>query len=177
MIIQNNTAYIAAGVDGFKVFDITNINNSIELGKYQLSDGNGFAHQLQIQGNYAYVAYDVSGLRIIDIANPSNISLAGVYMMGENNPPITNVVLGSNFNKALTTNAKKGESAWIDVSQPTSIFTVYLDTAGYSYSVSVIGNIAYVADNIVGLQLINVSDPSNPILLSNFNTPGYSYDV
>src|ERR1043166_3051311 len=61
MVIKNNIAYFAAGVDGFKVFDITNINNAIELGKYHTA---GVAHQLQIQGNYAYIAYDLLGLRI-----------------------------------------------------------------------------------------------------------------
>src|SRR5262249_43225134 len=126
IFVKNNIAYIAAGVNGFKIFDITDLNNAIEMDTYQLA--NGFAHQLNIQGNYAYVAYDVTGLRIIDITNPRNISLAGVYMMGNDNPPITKVAV--TVNKAFTVDLKKGEFSWVDISQPTSIFRVYLSMPG-----------------------------------------------
>ena len=40
-----------------------------------------------------------------------------------------------------------GEFEWIDVSQPTQIFRVYLDTSGNAYGVSVVGSIAYVVDD------------------------------
>src|SRR5437016_5575958 len=165
MIIKNNIAYVAAGADGFKVLDITNINNSIQLGKYQLT--NGFAHQLTLQGNYAYVAYGVTGLRIIDILNPSNLSLAGVYMLGTTNPPVTKVAVTGNA--ALVVDGNTGELEWVDVTQPMQVFKVYLSTLGVANDVSVAGGIAYVAAEN-GLQLIDVSNPRVPNLLSNFNT-------
>src|ERR1043166_1596383 len=97
-------------------------------------------------------------------------------MMGKNDPPISKVTVAGN--KAFTVDAKKGEFSWVDVSQPTSIYRVYLDTPGSALGVSVMGGIAYVADGSAGLQLINVSNPNNLTLLGNFNTSvGIVYGV
>ena len=41
-----------------------------------------------------------------------------------------------------------------------------------AYGVSVVGGIAYVATDDLHLQLINVSNPTNPSLLGSFNTSG-----
>jgi len=38
-------------------------------------------------------------------------------------------------------------------------------------------NIAFVADGNSGMQIINVSNPALPQLVSTFNTSGYSYDI
>ena len=58
----------------------------------------------------------------------------------------------------------------INVSNPTNPSLLgSFNTAGNAYGVSVVGSIAYVADDF-GLQLINVSNPTNPSLLGSFNT-------
>ena len=58
----------------------------------------------------------------------------------------------------------------INVSNPTNPSLLgSFNTAGTAYAVSVVGGLAYVADDF-GLQLINVSNPTNPSLLGSFNT-------
>jgi LVIVD repeat len=72
------------------------------------------------------------------------------------------------------------------------VITRYLGTAYYDYSnrfyprvlellllheVRIVGNYAYVADGISGLQIINISNPLNPVLTSNFDTPEEANDV
>ena len=54
-----------------------------------------------------------------------------------------------------------------------------LDTSGEARSVTLSpdGNTAYVADYLAGLQIINVSDSSNPTLIETFDTPGYAESV
>ncbi len=52
------------------------------------------------------------------------------------------------------------------------------DTPGNALGVAVLGNYVYVADDDVGgLQIINIANPSNPIFLGNYDTSGKAYSV
>ncbi|MFM5888121.1 MAG: hypothetical protein ACKOQS_07495, partial [Dolichospermum sp.] len=42
------------------------------------------------------------------------------------------------------------------------------DTPGVSINVKILGNFAYVADEISGLQIIDISNPSSPVLKGNY---------
>ncbi|MBC1198057.1 DUF4347 domain-containing protein, partial [Microcystis aeruginosa BLCCF158] len=64
------------------------------------------------------------------------------------------------------------------------VFTLSLvgnyDTSGYAYGVQVVGNYAYVADGDSGLQIIDISNPTNPTLKGNYDTTSsfhWAYDV
>ncbi|MBN2015133.1 MAG: hypothetical protein JW778_08135, partial [Candidatus Altiarchaeota archaeon] len=46
-----------------------------------------------------------------------------------------------------------------------------VDTPGFAHDVFVVGDIAYVADYSNGLQIINVSDPTDPQIISEFSGP------
>jgi Ca2+-binding RTX toxin-like protein len=51
------------------------------------------------------------------------------------------------------------------------------DTSGSAFAVQVVGNLAYVADDNLGLQIIDITNPTNPIVKGNYNTSGWSRDV
>ena len=51
------------------------------------------------------------------------------------------------------------------------------DTPGTAWGIAVSGNYAYVADRLAGLQIINVSDVTNPTLAGSYNTSGSAQDV
>jgi hypothetical protein len=51
------------------------------------------------------------------------------------------------------------------------------DTPGDAYDVAVSGNYAYVADQLSGLQVIDISDPTNPTSAGSYDTPGSAYGV
>jgi hypothetical protein len=51
------------------------------------------------------------------------------------------------------------------------------DTPGQAVGVQVVGNYAYVADGDSGLQIIDISNPQNPIFKGNYDTPSISYDL
>ncbi len=42
---------------------------------------------------------------------------------------------------------------------------------------AVSGDVAYVADFVSGLQVIDVSDPGSPVILGSVDTPGAAIDV
>ena len=48
---------------------------------------------------------------------------------------------------------------------------------GYAQDVEVVGNYAYLADGDSGLQIIDISNPTNPTLKGNYDTPDYAYGV
>ncbi|WP_275519449.1 DUF4347 domain-containing protein [Trichormus sp. NMC-1] len=50
------------------------------------------------------------------------------------------------------------------------------DTNGYALDVEIVGNYAYVADANSGLSIINISNPSAPTLVGNYDT-SYAMDV
>ncbi|MCA2701868.1 MAG: DUF4347 domain-containing protein [Microcystis sp. M179S2] len=51
------------------------------------------------------------------------------------------------------------------------------DTPGEAHDVKVVGNYAYVADFSLGLQIIDISNPTNPTLIGNYDTSGSAMDV
>ncbi|MCS7250799.1 MAG: hypothetical protein NZ608_07800, partial [candidate division WOR-3 bacterium] len=48
---------------------------------------------------------------------------------------------------------------------------------GYARDVYVYSSYCYVADGRAGLMIIDVSNPSNPIEVGYYDTPGYARDV
>ena len=48
---------------------------------------------------------------------------------------------------------------------------------GSALSVALSGNYAYVADSGAGLQVIDVSNPANPVRVGGYDTSGYAQDV
>lgn len=58
---------------------------------------------------------------------------------------------------------------------PTLVSKVYFDGEGMGVCVS--GNYAYLADGIAGIQIINISTPSSPSNIGNYNTPDFARSV
>jgi hypothetical protein len=66
----------------------------------------------------------------------------------------------------------------VDVSNPASpqhLLTV--DTPGGALEVTVVGNLAYVADGNAGLRIFNISNPASPAFVGTVDTPGTANDV
>ncbi|SKA25521.1 Uncharacterized conserved protein, partial [Oceanospirillum multiglobuliferum] len=81
------------------------------------------------------------------------------------------------INDALTFKAWDGTGGYTNGKTRITTGTVWsidgsLDTSGAAYGVSVIGNYAYVADGVLGLQVIDISVPNHPTLVGNSDTNG-----
>jgi hypothetical protein len=162
--IVGNYAYVADGLSGLQIIDITNPSNPILKGNY---DTSGYAYRVQIVGNYAYVADDSSGLQIIDITNPSNPTLKGNYDTSGNARGVQIVA-----NYAYIADWTSGLQI-IDITNPSNpTLKGNYDTSDNSYGVQVVGNYAYVGEESSGLQIIDITNPSNPTLKGNYDTSG-----
>jgi hypothetical protein len=82
--------------------------------------------------------------------------------------PIT--INGSGFD------AKTRVSMYLDTSNRTAILGS-VKTAGNAIAVAVSGSVAYVADSMSDLQLIDVSDPSKAKIIGSVKTRGYAKDI
>ena len=51
------------------------------------------------------------------------------------------------------------------------------ETAGDGLGIQVVGNLAYVADNYDGLQILDVSNPAAVTRLGGYDTPSNAFDV
>ncbi len=52
-----------------------------------------------------------------------------------------------------------------------------LHTSGTANGIYILGNYAYVAVGFNGLEIYNISDPSNPTFVGRCDTPGEAIDV
>lgn len=85
--ISGNYVYLADGLGGLRVIDISTPLSPSEVGYWNYS-GAGNIVQVKLQGNYAYVLEDNNtynswdGLRIINITTPTNPTLVGSCRVG-----------------------------------------------------------------------------------------------
>ncbi|MDD1471916.1 DUF4347 domain-containing protein [Dolichospermum sp. ST_sed4] len=164
--VVGNYAY-AVG-DTLEIIDISNPNNPVFKGSYDISGGSG----VQVVGNYAYVSGGSSGLQIINISNPSAPTLIGNY--DTTGYPQDVQIVGS---YAYVADFGSGLQI-INISNPSAPTLIgNYDTTGYARDVEIVGNYAYVADRESGLQVINISNPSAPTLVGNYDTTDWVNDV
>jgi len=72
--VKNNIAYLADGVYGLAIINVTDPNNPIGLSRF---NEEGLVNGLIIEGNYAYLAAYQDGLMVVDISDPTNPTLVG----------------------------------------------------------------------------------------------------
>ncbi len=199
VIIVGNKAYLANG-NNFQVIDITNpltpeIIGTVETGLFGIAiiEDKPYVSDGSVVGNMAYIAdgdidehkLSVKRLKIIDVSNPSNPEVIGFT-------DISGDYIGNV--KVIEDIAYVPYAQWegggglqvIDVSNPLEPVTIGSVNTGFSNSLSVIGNMAYLAcgDYIYnqwnGLQIIDISNPYNPNLPGNIGIPlnlGNAYDL
>jgi len=155
-------AYVAYWGIGLRIYDVTTPSAVVAKG---FIDETWEAWAVQINGSYAYVAGDGNDLQVIDITNPDSPSIAGSYDTGGWGKAV--YITGA---YAYLADYSLGLQIF-NVPTPTPFFVGKFDRSGYQHDVYVSGDYAYMAYRS-GLQIYDVSTPSNPILRSNYATPG-----
>ncbi len=75
--VQGNYAYLADGLGGMEVIDVSNVNEPFIAGYLYTPDG---STAIDVDGNYAYLAnYINGGIQVADISFPPNPVNAGFY--------------------------------------------------------------------------------------------------
>jgi len=168
-----NYAYVASGSNGLRVFNVSDRTNPVLAGTY---DNSGIMEHLRVSGNYAYTGEnDNGGLQVIDISTPASPTLVGNY-----NDPDTNMRGLFVKGKYAYAGYSGHELRVIDITDPTAPVlsgTYKHSRRWYPTGIDVSGNNAYVSDYESGLTIINVSTPSNPTLVKQYDISRGSRDI
>ena len=161
--VSGSFAYVAAGVGGLIIFDITNPANPIRVGSYDRSFAG--AVSVQVVGSLIYVA-NGTGLQVIDVSHPAIPVRLGGYDTGGDAQAVH--VVGS---LAYVADYGAGLQV-IDVSDPANPVRVGGYRTRWAKDVQVVGTLAYVVDAADGLVVIDVSHPANPVRLGGYESGG-----
>jgi hypothetical protein len=164
IFVAGNYAYLAISDFGLRILNIEDKSNPVVVGQYK---NEGFALDVQVIGNYAYLANGKAGLEIINISDPTHLEKIGEFNDGE----------GCSKIKVEGDRAFISSSSFpikiIDISNPEipnkigEIPGTELNhTSIINFEVS--GNFLYVLNFIEGLLIFNVTDVTNPTLISQF---------
>jgi hypothetical protein len=159
--LSGSYAYLADGTNGLTVINVNAPAAPIIAGHCSLP---GEAYAVAISGSFAYVAALDSGLHVVYVADPTNPYEVGYYNPGGGLQFVSVAVAGS------IVYTGDGDYGWfyaVDVADsshpvPTdSLISVFT----WPYGLAISGTRLYVADNGIGLTVIDISTPGqlNPI--------------
>ena len=161
--ISGNYAYVADGLGGLKIIDVSNPSSPSLISTYSTS---GYASSLFVSGKYAYVAEGSSGLEIIDISNPYSPFLVGTNTTYE----VYDIHISGKYAYLAAYNSGV---VIFDISNPASPSPVGVYSFGNTLSIHVSGRYAYAGHRIFPhggrLSIIDISNPLSPLLVGTYS--------
>ena len=166
VIVRGNYAYTVGGGGGITIVDISNPANPIAMGSCPM----GYATDAALSGDYAYIS-DGHSLSIANISDPANPTLVGRW----SNPNIWagGVFVAGNY-AYLVTDIGLGI---FDISDPANPIQVGGLAGGGSCEAFISGSYAYIAAFTNGFQVVNISNPTNPVLAGTYPAPAAVIDA
>ena len=180
--VSESYAYLAAGAfdassNFLEIVDISNPTNPVFAGRFMT---HGLARDVFVDGSFAYVAEQGASssnfLEIVDISDPTNPVLAGMFEPAAS----ANAVFVSGSNAYVAESSSNTNlMEVINVSNPaTPVRAGCFDFGDNDYrdctDVYISGSTAYATvaayDGKLLLKLIDVSSPTNPVLIQTYTT-------
>ncbi|MHA2246977.1 MAG: LVIVD repeat-containing protein [Candidatus Hodarchaeales archaeon] len=166
---------------------ITQTNKQMELSKIGQAPTGGDAYDLWVDENkaLAYITCGYYGFLIFDVSDVSNpIRLSHVA----EDPAIINTGHLTGYAHQFFINDDIvfiGDGATgltiINCSDPTNPYIVTHYTGGYAWDIQIVEDIAYMAKGFMrrnpGIEVLNVSNLSNPVLIKSIDTQGDINDL
>jgi hypothetical protein len=167
--VNGNYAYVAAGAAGLQVVNVSDRANPTIAGSLPLA---GNTNDVRLLGNFAYIAGGSAGLQVVDITNPAVPVLRGTLPTSGNALDVA--VRGT------TAYIANGSNLFIaDVTNPavmSRLGTLALSGTIQGVDVDTTRNLAVVAAGNAGIYVVDISNPSAPVLLGT-TTTGDARDV
>jgi len=157
---SNGYAFVAGDYDGLLVIDAHHTGAATPVGQWE---GSGVTRDVAVAGDLAYVARDYYGFSIVDISDPEVPQTLG--SVTEPYDEIRAVAVKGAYAYCA---AEDDGVVVISVSTPdTPIEVGVVDTPHHAMDIVVKDDHAFVADNLGGLQVIDISDPFQPDIVSS----------
>lgn len=175
--VHQDLAYVANKDGGLQIVDVANRQTPSIIGHYPTA---GFLKSVQPMGSLLYLVEGAGGptigprLEVVDVSDPTTPTFVGEVLL-PGNP--RKVVLSGPF--AYVAMLEEGMQI-IDISTPTAprlLGKVDSDDRAFGVAVDPVRQLAVVANGIMGLQIIDISNSSQPVVLSNCEILGESRKV
>ncbi len=168
--VSGDRCYVRGGTPEFAllVLDISDPTNPVLIGS--LDPPNNLGGKLVVSSDYLYAFEDISGeldLAVIDISDPSNPTIIDRYTTN------FNVRFCTLFGEYLFIGAGADGLKVLKIAEPVlpPALVGGVTTPHQAHKVAIDGNYAYVADDNSGLQVVDITDPVNPIIVGGVDTP------
>ena len=161
-------------MEGFVLVDVSDETSPSGIGSFFLD---GYARDVVTAGTIAYATDSPSGLYVFDLSRPGMPEPVGV-VHAPAAPADIEVSVGSGGRPTLIVGAGGGDLQVYDVSDPSAPAKLSsFETPGRAASVSLDGDLAYVADTEAGVLVVDLSDPANPVAAGALATPRPARDI
>ena len=159
--VSGDYVYISGG--GLWTVDISDPNDP-----FVTSHNMNTTYNVAISGGYVYAA-TYSGLIIFDLSDPASPDSVGFYDGGGEDVAVEGrYAYFVSFTRCSV----------IDISDPTNPWrTGYCDDIGVGEGISVSNGFAYIATQSWGINIVQVTDPEYPTLVSQYENEGNVHDV
>ncbi len=162
VLVDGSFAYVADGPSGVQIIDISDPSTPTIIGS---CDTPGNAQKLALQGKTLFVADGTGGVQVLDVTDPYN----PVIVTAISSLPYTYAV--ALYGGDLVVGAYDGVYTYRIGSGMADLPFIGSYDDYEVWDVRVQGDIAYVAAGPDGFLTLDVSDPTNPVLLDLYN-PG-----
>lgn len=174
-VMTGQKAYMVDSVDGLFIYDISDpVTPQRESVRSMPALG---AYDLAMTGHTAFVPYN-NGYQILDVSNPSSTTLLA------DNKRSTPLI---KFSDVASTGSLAclfcyNQLTTLDLKNPANPRPLGSLSLPYSGTITpkrmaLTGSLGLIAAGSLGVQVIDLSRPTTPTLLTSYKTPGYAYQV
>ncbi len=173
LVIKDDYAYLATGYEGLRILDVTNPTSPVEVAGFLKPTEESYfnrVNSVEVMDNYAYITTYSDEVVVIDISNPTAPIRIGSYRLNK----LLDVIVSNEHAFVLSVNAL----SIIDITHPDSL----LEVGKYNLPEEFISGIAaangyvYIPGGRAGLQIVDVSNPVSPTLVSSYGSPSSAED-
>jgi hypothetical protein len=129
-----------------------------------------------VQFPYIFLTTGIGGLHIIDASDPTDLKKVGIYntSVAKTRIAVWDVAVSGEYAYiTLDDSAGQGFVKVLDISNPTTPFEIGSTRVDLAGDIAIEGNYAFVA-NGRGVQILNVSTPSSPTMITSYDTPNFA---
>ena len=194
MAVSGHYLYIVVPNSGLDILDISNPTEPVFINRYLSSHGIIFDKIIIIEG-YAYItvvaAYQIRIIEILDLSDPSNPQSIGYCDLEISRVDQMHVRGDYIYSLSHASNSDSIFFEIINAEDPENPYLVWRDfiayTWYYSNDIHVSDNRAYINIFGINLYIMDISDPSAPVLIGSYREPrhygqfavidNYVYDI
>ena len=154
--------------DGVGIYDVSDPTTPVHLGDWQPPDGGGVHDQVVIDG-LLYVAF-WTGFAVVDVTDPANpVDLQLVVREGPS--ALHNLWPSSDGRYVFTTDEMPGGHVQVyDLETEEQVAMFQADPAHVVHNVHVRDEFLFVSSYLDGIHVLDVSDPTDPVLVGWYDT-------